>query len=237
MSRPRGRSGFIARVSQPRAGGARSAAGAGPAPGACARVGAESSLPPLPALSPASLPPGVYSCSLPPSPLPPPPLHPPRPAPYGPPSPAKSREPRDLPICMLRGAPFRPLCGQKKVAHLSPVRGSADLFLPAGEINPFGGQKGEEPPGKGRRRRGDATSRSGKAHRPGWGPGEEPASGREVGSGGRGRNTEIEARSAASRLLSTACPGSALRAPGLPTPSQGPSLGFYPLADAFLLGA
>ena len=83
-------------------------------------------------------------------PLPPPHLLPPRHAPYGPPSPAKSRGPRDLPICMPRSAPFRPLCGQKKVAHLSPVRDSADLFLPAGEINPFRRQKGEGARGGGR---------------------------------------------------------------------------------------
>ena len=51
---------------------------------------------------------------------------------------------------MPRSAPFRPLCGQKKVAHLSPVRGSADLFLPAGEINPFRRQKGEGARGGGR---------------------------------------------------------------------------------------
>lgn len=82
--------------------------------------------------------------------LPPPHPLPPRQAPYGPPSPAKSREPRDLPICMPRSAPFRPLCGQKKVAHLSPVRDSADLFLPAGEINPFRRQKGEGTRGGGR---------------------------------------------------------------------------------------
>jgi hypothetical protein len=76
--------------------------------------------------------------------VPPPLLLPPRHAPYGLPGPAKSREPRDLPICMPRSAPFRPLCGQKKVAHLSPVRDSADLFLPAGEINPLWQQKTED---------------------------------------------------------------------------------------------
>lgn len=104
------------------------------------------------------------------SPTPTPPHLPPRHAPYGPPSPAKSREPRDLPICMPRSAPFRPLCGQKKVAHLSPVRDSADLFLPAGEINPFGRQKGEGARGKGGGRGWGGRSlreRSGKA-KAGW---------------------------------------------------------------------
>lgn len=38
-------------------------------------------------------------------------------------------------------------------------------------------------------------SRSGKANRLGWGLGEKPASGREAGRGGRGRNAETEARS------------------------------------------
>lgn len=137
----------------PSAGGAGSGAPAGPgarAARACAR--AARSLPPPPSL-PTS--PPLQPCTSPtllllrlPSPatLPPPLLHPPRHAPYGPSSPAKSREPRDLPICMPRRASFRPLCGPKKVAHLSPVRDSADQFLPAGEINPFRRRKGGPPP-------------------------------------------------------------------------------------------
>lgn len=105
-----------------------------PAPAHASTQGAPFHLPPLP---PPPTPAPFSATLLPPL------LHPPRHAPYGPPSPAKSREPRDLNICMPRSAPFRPLCGQKKVAHLSPVRDSVDLFLPAGEINPFRRQNGE----------------------------------------------------------------------------------------------
>lgn len=40
------------------------------------------------------------------------------------------------------------------MAHLSPVRDSADLFLPAGEINPFRRQKGQGIEGEGDLREG-----------------------------------------------------------------------------------
>lgn len=143
----RGRSGYIAELVMLSAGGAESGATSRslhPAPAHASRLCALFRLPPLFCpYSLAPLPPSSNSSYPLPHPKPPPLLHPPRHAPYGPPSPAKSRVPRDLPICMPRSAPFRPLCGQKKVAHLSPVRDSADLFLPAGEINPFRRQNGK----------------------------------------------------------------------------------------------